>query len=194
MNAVSITDQATQRRPVKTSPAVERQQALQEAYDRHVEQIYKFVYFKVGNREDAEDITSQIFIKAATSLDTTQEEHVQLAWLYQVARTTVTDHWRSYYKGPTSSLDAMEEKNPLHLAAGPLVTEDNSADLESSETKVREILATLPENYRRVLELRFLQGCSLKETAEALGITEGNVKVIQHRALQKATKTGARFM
>ena len=174
--------------------ADDRRVALREVYDNSVEQIYKFVYFKVGNREDAEDIVSQVFMKAANSLDVTQEEHVRLAWLYQVARTTITDHWRSYYKGPVTSLEEMEEKAPVHFAADPIRLNGDIEEIEPAIAKVQAVLQTLPENYRRVLELRFLQGCSLKETAEALGITEGNAKVIQHRALQKAVKTGAQFI
>jgi RNA polymerase sigma-70 factor (ECF subfamily) len=174
---------------------VDRSQALQEVYDRHIEQLYKFVYFKVGNREDAEDIVSQVFIKAARSLDVSQEEQVMLGWLYQVARTTITDHWRCYYKGPSSSLEAMEEANNFHVAADPIYVGE-SADEDASDgatAKVAAILEKLPENYRRVLQLRFLQGASLKETAEAMSITEGNAKVLQHRALQKAVKLGVQI-
>ena len=174
--------------------AEERRRALQDIYDCSIEQIYKFVYFKVGNREDAEDIVSQVFIKAANSLDVSQDEHVRLAWLYQVARTTITDHWRNYYKGPVTSLEEMEEKTPVHFAAEPIRLNGKVEELEPAIAKVQAVLQTLPENYRRVLELRFLQGCSLKETAEALGITEGNAKVIQHRALLKAAKSGAQFI
>jgi RNA polymerase sigma-70 factor (ECF subfamily) len=174
--------------------ADDRRLVLCEIYDRSVEQIYKFVYFKVGNREDAEDIVSQVFIKAANSLDVKQEEHVKLAWLYQVARTTITDHWRNYYKGPVTSLEEMEEKAPVHVAAEPIRLNGEAEEMEPAIAKVQAVLQTLPENYRRVLELRFLQGCSLKETAEALGITEGNAKVIQHRALLKAAKSGAQFI
>ncbi len=169
-----------------------RRAALQAIYDAHVEQIYKFVFFKVGNREDAEDITSQVFIKAAHSLDVTQQAHTQLAWLYQVARTTVTDHWRNYYRGITSSLDALEEESPLHLAAEPLYADTPQDDmLDPAIEKVRAVLDLLPQNYRRVLELRFLKGCSQRETAYAMQITEANAKVIQHRAIQKALKVGA---
>jgi RNA polymerase sigma factor (sigma-70 family) len=174
--------------------AEERRRALQDIYDCSIEQIYKFVYFKVGNREDAEDIVSQVFIKAANSLDVSQDEHVRLGWLYQVARTTITDHWRNYYKGPVTSLEEMEEKTPVHFAAEPIRLNGEVEELEPAIAKVQAVLQTLPENYRRVLELRFLQGCSLKETAEALGITEGNAKVIQHRALLKAAKSGAQFI
>jgi RNA polymerase sigma-70 factor (ECF subfamily) len=169
-----------------------RKQAIQVAYETYVEQIYRFIFFKVGNREDAEDITSQVFIKAANSLDITQDERTQLAWLYQVARTTITDYWRQYYKGPTSSLEQMEEASPLHLAAEPiLLTGADDEEPDKAATKVLRILELLPDNYRRVLEFRFLHGYSLKETAEAMSITEANAKVLQHRALQKAVKIGA---
>lgn len=169
--------------------------ALQMVYDAHVEQIYRFVYFKVGNREDAEDITSQVFIKAAQSLDVEQPAQTMLAWLYQVARTTITDYWRHYYKGVTTSLDEMEEEGSAYLAAEPVIA--GGAEVEEDEPaveKVRAVLALLPENYRRVLELRFLHGCSLKETAAAMQITEANAKVIQHRAIQKAMKVGAQVI
>lgn len=172
-----------------------RKEAIQVAYEAYVEQIYRFIFFKVGNREDAEDITSQVFIKAANSLDVTQDERTQLAWLYQVARTTITDYWRQYYKGPTSSLDQLEEASPLHLAAEPiLLTGPEDEEPDQAAAKVLRILELLPDNYRRVLEFRFLHGYSLKETAEAMNITEANAKVLQHRALHKAVKVGAPVM
>ena len=193
MSATHVVNQLPVPPPAPGVPS--RRRALQEVYDKYVEQIYRFIYFKVGNREDAEDITSQVFIKAAQSLDVTQEGHTKLAWLYQVARTTITDHWRHYYKGPTASLDQLEEDSPLHLAAPPLRLSGLSQQEACHATeKVQAVLSMLPENYRRVLQLRFLQGCSLKETACAMQITEANAKVLQHRALQKAVKVGARLV
>lgn len=178
-----------------TVTTVSRKSALQAIYDTYAEPIYKFIFFKVGNREDAEDITSQVFMKAANSIDITQTQQTQLAWLYQVARTTITDHWRVYYKGVSTSLDEMEETSPLHLAADPVMLgAPQDDDFDPAVEKVRNVLALLPENYRRVLELRFLQGCSLRETASAMRITEANAKVIQHRAIQKALKVGAEIM
>jgi RNA polymerase sigma-70 factor, ECF subfamily len=181
---------------ITSAPApTDRTAALQAIYDKTVEQIYKFVYFKVGNREDAEDITSQVYIKAANSLDVTQEEKVQIAWLYQVARTTVTDHWRGFYRGPSTSLEAMEEATNVSLAASPVILgAEQSEETDPAIAKVQAILQMLPDNYRRVLECRFLQGCTLKETAQAMNITEGNAKVLQHRALQKAVKLGAHLV
>ncbi len=174
---------------------LDRQAAIAQIYDMYTDPIYKFVYYKVGNREDAEDITSQVFIKAAHSLDVTQNEMSKLAWLYRVARTTITDHWRAIYKGPAVSLEEMEASTPLHLSAEPIFAGERE-DIEMGEStgKVTKIMGLLPENYRQVLQLRFLQGCSLRETAQAMGITEGNAKVMQHRALQKAVRVGAAVM
>jgi RNA polymerase sigma-70 factor, ECF subfamily len=202
MNAMTITTSPTTTTAPRgasnlnnTGAVTERRDVLQAVYDKHVEQIYKFVYFKVGNREDAEDITSQVFMKAANSLDITQEDGVKLAWLYQVARTTITDHWRGYYRGATTSLEAMEEASNLTVADEPIyLGRPVEEETDPATGKVQAILEMLPENYRRVLQLRFLQGCTLKETAAAMSITEGNAKVLQHRALQKAVKLGANLI
>src|SRR5919201_451594 len=131
------------------SEAGNRKQAIQAVYEAYAEQIYKFVFFKLGNREDAEDITSQVFIKAANSLDVEQGERAKVAWLYQVARTTITDYWRQYYKGPTSSLEQLEEVAPLHLAAQPIrLGGEPEEGMDQAVERVRNILALLPENYR----------------------------------------------
>lgn len=164
-----------------------RSQAIREVYEAYVEQIYKFVYFKLGNREDAEDVTSQVFMKAAVSLDVSQDPRSKLAWLYQVARTSVTDYWRRYYKIATCSLDEIDEVSLSEPAAEPVYpgnTPDCGPDPDAE--RVRSVLALLPEKYRRVLELRFLQGYCLKDTALAMSTTEGNVRVLQHRALKRA--------
>ncbi|MDQ6694046.1 MAG: RNA polymerase sigma factor [Chloroflexota bacterium] len=192
-NIASIPGRSAGNTATGKGPA-DRQATLAQIYDAYVEAIYKFVYYKVSNREDAEDITSQVFFKAANSLDVNQGEQARLAWLYQVARTTITDHWRRFYKGPTSSLDEMEKAAPLHLAAEPVATGTKEETIGQSTNKVLMIMGLLPENYRRVLQLRYLEGCSLKETATAMGISEGNAKVMQHRALQKAIKVGERVI
>src|SRR5205085_9138715 len=73
-------------------------------YERQVARIYRFVFSHVGNREDAEDITSQVFIRAYKSLDAFQGKGLLENWLLQIARTAVADFWRERYKLPAVPL------------------------------------------------------------------------------------------
>lgn len=157
---------------------------LETLYERHVRSIYRFVYSKVGNREEAEDLTSQVFLKAARGIDSSRDALSAQGWLFQVARTTIADHWRSVYQLRANSLDDLLDAG-LELPA----EEQARTDTGATDRRVERILAQLPERYRDVLTYRFLRNYSIKETAVALGISEANVKVIQFRALKKASES-----
>jgi RNA polymerase sigma-70 factor (ECF subfamily) len=161
---------------------------LETLYERHVRSIYRFVYSKVGNREEAEDLTSQVFLKAARGIDSSRDALSAQGWLFQVARTTIADHWRSVYQLRANSLDDLLDAG-LELPA----EEQARTDTGTTDRRVERILAQLPERYREVLTYRFLRNYSIKETAVALGISEANVKVIQFRALKKASETNLDF-
>ena len=161
---------------------------LETLYERHVRSIYRFVYSKVGNREEAEDLTSQVFLKAARGIDSSRDALSAQGWLFQVARTTIADHWRSVYQLRANSLDDLLDAG-LELPA----EEQARTDTGTTDRRVERILAQLPARYRDVLTYRFLRNYSIKETAVALGISEANVKVIQFRALKKASETSLDF-
>ena len=150
-------------------------------YRTQVRPLYTFIYSKVGNREAAEDLTSEVFTKALTHLDPTREAHSIIAWLYRVARTTVADYWRA---GRGSRVIAFEEARTARLAppAADVVRQEQTA------ARARALLARLPENYRTVLSHRLLEGLSVAETARWMGTSEANVKVLQHRALKRAAE------
>jgi RNA polymerase sigma-70 factor (ECF subfamily) len=160
---------------------------LETLYERHVRAIYRFIYSKVGNREEAEDLTSQVFLKAARGIDSSRDALSAQGWLFQVARTTIADHWRSVYQFRANSLDDLLDAG-LELPADEHVP---AMDTSAADQRVERILASLPARYRDVLTYRFLLNYSIKETAAALGISEANVKVIQFRALKKASESGA---
>jgi RNA polymerase sigma-70 factor (ECF subfamily) len=153
-----------------------------------VDPVYRFLYSRVGNREDAEDLTSEVFLKASRQLDTGRSEASVAAWLFTVARTVLADHWRRYYRAVPSV--RMDNVLMAEMPAAPGPAERS----EQMDQRVAEVLEKLPDRYRRVLELRFLLGYSLRETAQELGITPENVKVIQHRALAKAAQLGERLL
>jgi RNA polymerase sigma-70 factor (ECF subfamily) len=157
-------------------------QAFQLFYQENIGPIYRFIYSKVGNREEAEDLTSQTFVKAVHSLDRERDAHSRQKWLFRVARTTVADYWRSRYRITTSSLDELLDAG----WEGP--AEDELPEIISVRPveNVKRILERLPTHYSEVLNYRFLLNLSIKETAIKMGITEANVKVLQFRALKRA--------
>ena len=154
---------------------------LRSLYEDNLHVIYRFIYSKVGNREEAEDLTSQVFIKAVRGIDSARGSASIQSWLFQVARTTIADHWRSFYQLRAHSLDDLleagwegpAESQPVAVSATP-------------QDRVRRLLEQLPEHYRDVLTYRFLLNLSIKETAARMGLSEANVKVLQFRALKKA--------
>jgi len=159
-------------------------QEFQSLYQENLGPIYRYVYSKVRNREEAEDLTSHIFIKAVRHIDHAYDPHSTRSWLFQVARTTIADYWRTFYRSATSSLDALVEAG----WEGPAEHEDEDElfEFSSSADHVQHLLQALSERDREVLTCRFLLGLSVRETAVRMGLTEGNVKISQFRALKRA--------
>ncbi len=165
------------------TPRAPDAQALQTFYRENLGLMYRYVYSKVGNREEAEDITSQIFIKAVRGIETERGSLSLQKWLFQVARTTIADYWRVHYRVSSLSLDELLEAG----WEGP-VEEERLASSSRPYERVQQILQALPEHYRDVLKCRFLLNLSIKETASLMSMSEANVKVLQFRALKRAAE------
>ena len=146
-------------------------------YRDHVVPIYRYVYARVGNRPDAEDITSAVFVKALPRLQAGVSSGEVRAYLLTTARTCLADHWRRHY-------DVDIDDVPDEMLASP--EEDDTPDDGSRRRRAHAILERLPEHYRRVLELRFLRGYSIRETAHEMSLSIANIKTLQLRALRRA--------
>jgi RNA polymerase sigma-70 factor (ECF subfamily) len=162
-------------------------QDFEQFYQENLGTIYRYVYGKVGNRQEAEDLTSQIFLKAVHGLNLERDPRSVRTWLFQVARTTIADYWRVRYRGAASSLEDLLEAG----WEGPAAEEEPSLRSSGVEDRVQGILQALPERYREVLTCRFLLDLSVRETAVRMGLTETNVKVVQFRALRHAANLEA---
>jgi len=159
-------------------------QDFQTFYQENLGLVYRYVYSKVENREEAEDLTSQIFLKAVKGVQTERGSLSAQKWLFQVARTTIADHWRVHYRHvSTTSLEVLLEEG----WEGPADTKQNTIETHPVD-RVERLLLALPEQYREVLNCRFLLKLSIRETAVKLGLTEANVKVLQFRALKRASE------
>ncbi|HEY9288348.1 MAG TPA: RNA polymerase sigma factor [Candidatus Dormibacteraeota bacterium] len=166
--------------PLRPPQESQDQDHLTWAYQTHVTAIYQYIYSRVGNRPDTEDLTAQVFTKAINGMRSDVSVPELRSWLYRVAQTTLADHWRQYYAEDLSELEDDVTR--------PAAPRENPEAVQ----RVDALMATLPESYRRVLELRFLKGYSVRETAQELDLTETNVKVLQFRALNRAGRERGR--
>ena len=153
-------------------------------YADNVGRIYRQMFAKVGNRVDAEDLTSQVFLDAMAPLRTTASVGEVRAYLLATARTVLARHWRDTLGHPVTQLD-LDDLSDLALAdrTGPEQTSGQSGEVPR---RIAGILSGLSERHRRILTLRFLRGYSIKQAAAELGVSVANAKVLQHRALRQA--------
>jgi RNA polymerase sigma-70 factor (ECF subfamily) len=156
-------------------------QALAEIYDRYAEPIYRYLYRLLGDPAEAEDLTSEVFLKLLQALDTSRAPRDRLlGWLYRVARNLAMDWFRREGKRKTLSLD--EE----------LVADGDSPSAEVEERQVRQRLrksiSELAPSQQQVILLRFGEGLKVSEVSRLMGKSEGAIRVLQHRAVKRLSK------
>jgi RNA polymerase sigma factor (sigma-70 family) len=142
-----------------------------------LELVYAFIYARVGNRADAEDLTQQVAMKAIPRLRQGAPASAIRGYLFATARSVLGGFWSTRLGLSEAEL---HEDLAMAIPASPYSPEP--------EERTQKILAGLSDNYRRVLELRFLHGYSLKEVAAEMRSTVGAVKVMQLRALRAAAR------
>jgi RNA polymerase sigma-70 factor (ECF subfamily) len=160
---------------------------FEEIYDEQVVPIYRFIYARVGNRPDAEDLTAQVFMRAVEQLDTTRDTGQIVSWLYRVSQNAIADYWRAFYRLPVIGTDQVA---PGWEPPQPGEVQEAPGHTAAAVKRVKRVLERLPQRYATVLELRFLQRMTVAETAQQMGISHGNAKILQYRALRKAAMLG----
>jgi len=148
-------------------------------YRDNVTWVYRLMYGKVGNQPDAEDLTAEVFMTALKPLRVSASVPEVRKYLRMTARTVLASYWgdRMGRQLTTIEEDVPEVIEPEFVAS-------------DAPDKVRSLLQRLPDNYRRILELRFLQAFSVKEAAVQMGVSVANAKVLQYRALRMAAQSG----
>jgi RNA polymerase sigma-70 factor (ECF subfamily) len=148
-----------------------------ELYEHNFERVYAFIARRVRRREEAEDLTSDVFHQALANLGRFEWRGAPFAaWLFRIAANAIADRWKRA---------AREQGNPARDAAEEAGNLADS-DLEEIERRAQlfRFVAKLPEDQRRVLVKRFVEQRSIREIAQELGRTEGAVKQLQFRALE----------
>lgn len=148
--------------------------AFGQLYDLHLDSVYRYVYYKVGRASEAEDLTSQIFLKAWDAMPRYRWREIPFShWLMRLARNTVIDYYRtSRSHGEVDEALSSPEPDPQ----GQYLRDERDRGLQAA-------LVQLPEEQRLVVWMRFIEGMDYAELAAMTGKSQGALRVIQHRAL-----------
>ena len=172
-NSSRATSNADEHNLVRRAIARDRQ-AFARLYDRFVDKIFKYIYYKVGSRSEAEDMTAQVFLKAWEAIDRYEwTERPFSAWLYRIAHNLVVDYFRT--RREVTPLEESGLDNPEDL--------DRLAEQHLTTDMLRHAITRLTQDQQQVIILRFLEGFSTEQVAKIMGKQPGAVRTLQHRAL-----------
>ena len=157
-------------------------EALEELYLIHFDRIYSYLHMSVGNRHDAEDLTTQTFLKMLESIGKFRFRSAPFsAWLFRIAHNLAMDHFRAARRWQP------EEEVPEPIGSEELSAEDEAMHSIGRQSML-ELIDELSPEQRQVLTLKFVFNFGNGEVATILGKTEGAVKSLQHRALVSLQK------
>jgi RNA polymerase sigma-70 factor (ECF subfamily) len=165
--------------------------ALAELYRENVAAVFRYAYARLGSREDAEEVTSETFVGMLRNIRRYEGDHPAAfsAWLIQIARTRVADHFRRIQRRPTTPLD----EAPPEAGQAQVVDPDES--LERSLERQRLLMAVnrLTPEQAELIRLKFLVGHDNQMVARLTGRSVGAINSLQHRALRSLARILARM-
>jgi RNA polymerase sigma-70 factor, ECF subfamily len=156
-------------------------EAFAQLYDAYLDRVYRYIFFRVSDDQTAEDLSSQVFLKAWEGLDRYHRNGSPfVAWLYTIAHNVVIDHYRT--RRECVALDEIV----------PLASQEESLDEQITTNfdlqTMRDVLQILNEEQQQVLTLRFIAELSTESIAKVMGKREGAIRALQMRALQMMAK------
>lgn len=150
-------------------------------YERYVDRIYSYIYFRTGNAQEAEDLTAKTFYQALANIRRYNERGLPFAaWLYRIAHNLIANWHRDHQRKPQVALDEVWPQ----LSKGRL-SPDSVAEKNSEMDALRAVIQTLPADRQLLLVLKFGEGKSNVEIGKVLGRTEGAIKSLFHRTLDE---------
>ncbi|HEV8639145.1 MAG TPA: sigma-70 family RNA polymerase sigma factor [Chloroflexota bacterium] len=147
-------------------------------YDRHVRRIYSYVYYRIGQKAEAEDLTERVFVQALENLPRYEFRGAPFsAWLFRIAHNLVANWHRDTGRHPQAPIEEADsrESEPADPAYGALDAEERR--------ELRAVIARLPADRQLLLQMKFVEERSNADIATHMGRTEGAVKALLHRTL-----------
>jgi RNA polymerase sigma-70 factor (ECF subfamily) len=153
-------------------------EAFGRLYDIYADRIYRHIYYRTSNVDDARDLTQEVFAKAWKVLPKYKRTKTPfLGWLFTISHNRVIDYYRT--KKDHAYLNT--EIDMGNQVSNP----ENLAEAQFTQQEVRRTILQLPEDQQQVILMSFIEGFEYAEIAAALNKTEGNVRVMMHRGLKK---------
>lgn len=148
-------------------------------YERYVQRIYQYLYYRTGNTHEAEDLTARVFQRALTNMKTYQAQGLPFsAWLYRIAHNLVANWYRDQARRKTISIHDPAATPHLRTEAPEALTEQNE-----ERTALLQAIRRLPAERQQVLILKFVERLSNTEIGVIMERSEGAVKSLYHRTL-----------
>lgn len=149
-------------------------EAFGELYSIHLDRIYRYVFYQVHNRETAEDLTEEVFIKAWRKIGKYRwEGHPFSAWLYRIAHNHVVDYFRTNRRHEPLDVD--------------IPADGDQPEREMEQKQIQQMLsralAALPQQQKQIIVLKFIEGSSNRTIEQVMGKSQGAIRVMQMRAL-----------
>ncbi len=159
--------------------------AFEAFYEAYKNKVYKMMYFSTSNELDAEELTRDTFLGFVESIPRFKGQCKTSTWLYSIAKNILKSYYNKKTKYRTVSLDNSAGDDMLdfiHSLPDDESTPDELVQRKEVRDVIRAVFARLPESYRSVITHRYINGLSSRETAEIMDKTEGNIRVLLHRA------------
>lgn len=157
--------------------------AFGELYERYVDRIYSYIYHRVGNVHDAEDLTSRTFYRALSHIQGYKDKGIPFsAWLYRIAHNLVANWHRDRKRKPVVTLDELVTKSLLDQQP------ETMAEIEDNTRMLREVIRGIDPSRQELLVLKFTEGLSNAEIGSIMGRSEGAIKSLYHRTLLQLRK------
>ncbi|WP_404442591.1 RNA polymerase sigma factor SigX [Sutcliffiella horikoshii] len=155
---------------------------FQELYEKYHQDVYQFLYYMVNNKEQAEDLVQEVYIKVLRSYDRFEGKSSEKTWLFSIAKHVAIDSFRKQKGWKNKLLETFDWNKQQVRDHAPLPEE-----IAVQNEQVQQMYLCLDKckvDHRLVLVLRYIQALTIQETAQILGWTESKVKTTQHRALK----------
>ncbi len=159
--------------------AKEDPEAFGELYERYVTKIYNYIYYRVGDQEEAEDLTARTFFRALRKIGSYEERGLPFsAWLYRIAHNLVANWHRSQSRRKSVQLDELVTATSDVSSPGALVEKQETREL------LLDVIRELPEDRQQLLILKFVERMPNAKIGQVMGRTESSIKSLYHRTLK----------